>query len=323
MELLQERIRREGRVLPGNIVKVDGFLNHRVDTRLLEDIADEFAKYFDTSKITVVLTAEASGIALATICAQKYGVPMLFAKKAKSDNIESGLYQSEVFSYTYKKRVTLLVSQEWLNADDHVLIIDDFMANGFAVQGLVDIVNEAGAKLEGIGIAVEKGFQQGGELIRSKGIQLESLAIVDAMDSTTGEMDILNKLPRWVGKAAVRFIMWLDKHGWVPDSMTCNDPYYSSVVLSNLGSIKLKCGYHHLTNWGTCSVFCIIGEKKLSPFYDADGNVTMRETLDLGLTIDERLADGYYYSKSIRLLKYLLEHPEELEKPLKEEVSYE
>ena len=140
MELLQERIRREGRVLPGNIVKVDGFLNHRVDTRLLEDIADEFAKYFDTSKITVVLTAEASGIALATICAQKYGVPMLFAKKAKSDNIESGLYQSEVFSYTYKKRVTLLVSQEWLNADDHVLIIDDFMANGEAVRGLCDLV---------------------------------------------------------------------------------------------------------------------------------------------------------------------------------------
>ena len=132
----------------------------------------------DTSKITVVLTAEASGIALATVCAQKYGVPMLFAKKAKSDNIESGLYQSEVFSYTYKKKVTLLVSQEWLGADDHVLIIDDFMANGFAVQGLVDIVNAAGAKLEGIGIAVEKGFQQGGKLIRDRGIRLESLAIV-------------------------------------------------------------------------------------------------------------------------------------------------
>ena len=188
MQQLKERILREGRVLPGNIIKVDGFLNHRVDTALMSQLADEFAKYFDTSKITVVLTAEASGIALATICAQKYGVPMLFAKKAKSDNIESGLYQSEVFSYTYKKRVTLLVSQEWLNADDHVLIIDDFMANGFAVQGLVDIVNAAGAKLEGIGIAVEKGFQQGGELIRSKGIQLESLAIVDAMDSTTGEI---------------------------------------------------------------------------------------------------------------------------------------
>ena len=179
MELLQERIRREGRVLPGNIVKVDGFLNHRVDTRLLEDIADEFAKYFDTSKVTVVLTAEASGIALATICAQKYGVPMLFAKKAKSDNIESGLYQSEVFSYTYKKRVTLLVSQEWLNADDHVLIIDDFMANGYAMRGLIDIVNKAGAELAGIGVAVEKGFQRGGDSLREEGYNIHSLAIID------------------------------------------------------------------------------------------------------------------------------------------------
>lgn len=179
MELLQERIRREGRVLPGNIVKVDGFLNHRVDTRLLEDIADEFAKHFDTSKITVVLTAEASGIALATICAQKYGVPMLFAKKAKSDNIESGLYQSEVFSYTYKKKVTLLVSQEWLNADDHVLIIDDFMANGYAMRGLIDIVNKAGAELAGIGVAVEKGFQRGGDSLREEGYNIHSLAIID------------------------------------------------------------------------------------------------------------------------------------------------
>lgn len=188
MELLQERIRREGRVLPGNIVKVDGFLNHRVDTRLLEDIADEFAKYFDTSKITVVLTAEASGIALATICAQKYGVPMLFAKKAKSDNIESGLYQSEVFSYTYKKRVTLLVSQEWLNADDHVLIIDDFMANGCAMTGLIEICKYAGATIEGIGIAIEKGFQQGGDNLREQGYDVHSLAIVDAMDPETGEI---------------------------------------------------------------------------------------------------------------------------------------
>ena len=186
MELLQERIRREGRVLPGNIVKVDGFLNHRVDTRLLEDIADEFAKYFDTSKITVVLTAEASGIALATICAQKYGVPMLFAKKAKSDNIESGLYQSEVFSYTYKKRVTLLVSQEWLNADDHVLIIDDFLANGCALLGLIDIVKHAGAKIAGAGIVIEKGCQKGGELVRSQGIRVESLAIIDEMDPVKG-----------------------------------------------------------------------------------------------------------------------------------------
>ena len=145
----------------------------------------------------------------------------------------------------------------------------------------------------------------------------------EKVDSSTENMDILNKLPRWLGKTAVKFIMWLDKHGWVPKDMVATDPYYSSVTLSNLGSIKLKCGYHHLTNWGTCSLFCIIGEKKKSPFFNEDGSVDMRETLDLGLTIDERLADGYYYSKSVRMLKYLLEHPEELEKPLSEEVHYE
>ena len=182
MELLKERIRREGKVLPGNIIKVDGFLNHRVDTKLLEALADEFAKYFDISKITMVLTAEASGIALATICAQKYGVPMLFAKKAKSDNIEGGLYQSEVFSYTYKKKVTLIVSHEWLHADDHVLIIDDFMAKGYAMQGLVDLVNAAGATLEGIGVAVEKGFQGGGDKLRAAGVNLHSLAIIESAE---------------------------------------------------------------------------------------------------------------------------------------------
>lgn len=142
-------------------------------------------------------------------------------------------------------------------------------------------------------------------------------------DPTTDSMDMLNRLPRWISKTAIHFIMWLDKHGWVPSSMIETDPYYSSVVISNLGSIKLKSGYHHLTNWGTCSLFCIIGEKKMTPVFDENGNATMRETLDLGMTIDERLADGYYYSRSIWLLKYLLEHPEELEKPLKEEVSYE
>ena len=182
MELLQERIRREGKVLPGNIVKVDGFLNHRVDTRLLEDIADEFAKYFDTSKITVVLTAEASGIALATVCAQKYGVPMLFAKKAKSDNIESGLYQSEVFSYTYKKKVTLLVSKEWIHPGDRVLVIDDFLARGEALRGLCEIVQAAGAVLVGIGCAVEKGFQGGGDKLRAAGVNLHSLAIIESAE---------------------------------------------------------------------------------------------------------------------------------------------
>lgn len=182
MEALKERIRREGRVLPGNIIKVDGFLNHRVDTAFMEELADEFARYFDVSKITMVLTAEASGIALATICANKYGVPMVFAKKAKSDNIEGGLYQSDILSYTYKKKVTLLVSKEWLSASDKVLIIDDFMARGEAMRGLCDIVKEAGAELVGIGVAVEKGFQHGGDRLREAGIPLHSLAIIESAD---------------------------------------------------------------------------------------------------------------------------------------------
>lgn len=179
MKLLEEKILKEGKVLPGNIIKVDGFLNHRVDTKFLEELACEFEKKFDISKVSVVLTAEASGIPLASICANKFGVPFIFAKKAKSDNIENGLFRSEIFSYTYKKTVTLLVSKEWLSSDDHVLIIDDFMANGMAVQGLVDIVNEAGATLEGIGIAIEKGFQGGGDRFRKAGINYHALAVIE------------------------------------------------------------------------------------------------------------------------------------------------
>lgn len=182
MQQLKERILREGRVLPGNIIKVDGFLNHRVDTALMRDLADEFAKYFDVKNITMVLTAEASGIALATICAERYGVPMVFAKKAKSDNIEGGLYQSDIYSYTYKKKVTLLVSKEWLSSSDKVLIIDDFMANGEAMRGLCDIVNAAGAQLMGIGCAVEKGFQGGGDRLRAAGFNLKSLAIIESAE---------------------------------------------------------------------------------------------------------------------------------------------
>ena len=182
MQQLKERILREGRVLPGDIIKVDGFLNHRVDTALMGAIADEFAKYFDVKDITMVLTAEASGIALATICAQRYGVPMVFAKKAKSDNIEGGLYQSDIFSYTYKKKVTLLVSQDWITKDDRVLIIDDFMAKGYAMRGLIDIVNQAGATLAGIAVAVEKGFQDGGDSLRREGYPIKSLAIIDSVD---------------------------------------------------------------------------------------------------------------------------------------------
>lgn len=183
MQFLEEKILKEGKILPGSIIKVDGFLNHRVDTKLMDMIADEFKKYFDTGRITAVLTAEASGIPVATICAHNYGVPLIFAKKAKSDNIENGLYKSEVFSYTYRKTVTLILSKEWLGPEDRVLIIDDFMANGNAVHGLLDIVSQAGASLEGIGIVVEKGFQGGGDRLRAMpGVKYRALAVIDHAD---------------------------------------------------------------------------------------------------------------------------------------------
>ena len=182
MEALKARIREEGRILPGNIVKVDGFLNHQVDPQLLGQIADEFARLFDIDRVTKILTAEASGIALATVCAYRYGLPMVFAKKAKSDNIEGGLYQSEIFSYTYKRKVTLLVAKDWITARDRGLIIDDFLAHGEAMRGLIDIVTQAGAELAGIGVAVEKGFQHGGDQLRQAGYPLKSLAILDKAD---------------------------------------------------------------------------------------------------------------------------------------------
>lgn len=144
----------------------------------------------------------------------------------------------------------------------------------------------------------------------------------DKLDSSTESMDMFNRMPRFLSKFIVWVITRLDIHGWVPASLIETDPYYSSVVLSNLGSIKLKSGYHHLTNWGTCSLFCIIGEKKKQPIFKEDGTFEMKETVDLGLTIDERLADGYYYSKSVRLLKHLLQHPELLEQPASQEVDF-
>lgn len=182
MEALKQRICQDGRVLPGSIVKVDGFMNHQVDTVFLADLADEFANYFDISKVTKILTAEASGIALAAICSYKYGIPMVFAKKAKSDNIEGGLYYSEIFSYTYKKKVTLICSKEWITKDDKILIVDDFMANGMAMRGLLDIVDQAGAELVGVGIAIEKGFQHGGDKLREGGYPVKSLAIIESAD---------------------------------------------------------------------------------------------------------------------------------------------
>ncbi len=140
--------------------------------------------------------------------------------------------------------------------------------------------------------------------------------------STDESMDFFSKLPRFILKAALAVVRWLDRHGWVPKAFIADDPYYASVILSNLGSIKLKSGYHHLTNWGTTSMFVVVGEKKIRPFYNEDGSYEMRDTIELGLTIDERLADGYYYSKSVRLLKYILEHPECLEEPLSTPVDY-
>ena len=182
MEALEQRIRLEGRSLPGHIIKVDGFLNHQVDTQFLGELADEFARLFDLTGVTKILTAEASGIPIATVCSYKWGIPMIFAKKAKSDNIEGGLYKSEIFSYTYKKTVTLICSKDWLTKDDKVLIIDDFMANGQAMYGLLDIVGQSGAELVGIGCAVEKGFQDGGKKLREEGYDLKSLAIIDEAD---------------------------------------------------------------------------------------------------------------------------------------------
>jgi len=182
MQKLKERILTEGRILPGNIIKIDGFLNHRVDMALMKDIADEFKKLFDISGITAVLTVEASGIAIAAMCAAEWNVPLLFAKKAKSDNIEGGLYKSDIYSYTYRKNVTLLMSAQWLGSNDRILIVDDFLANGEALRGLVDIVDQAGAELIGIGVAVEKGFQPGGKLMREAGYDLKSLAIIDKLD---------------------------------------------------------------------------------------------------------------------------------------------
>jgi xanthine phosphoribosyltransferase len=182
MKQLQDRIRAEGRVLPGNIIKVDGFLNHRVDTALMRDMAKEFKRLFDLKGLTAVLTVEASGIALATLCAEEFGVPLVFAKKAKSDNIEGGLYKSDIYSYTYKKQVTLIVASQWLSASDKVFIVDDFLANGEALRGLVEIVEAAGAELLGIGVAIEKGFQVGGQKLRDAGVHLASLGIIERAD---------------------------------------------------------------------------------------------------------------------------------------------
>ena len=188
MKLLEERILKDGVVKIGNVLKVDSFLNHQMDIELFNEMGKEWKRLFSDEKITKILTIESSGIGTAVIAAQYFGVPVVFAKKSKSINIEGDMYIAEVESFTHKCKNQVIVSKKFIGKDDHVLIIDDFLANGCALQGLISIVNQAGGTVEGIGIAIEKGFQPGGDLIRSKGVHLESLAIVDKLDAETGEI---------------------------------------------------------------------------------------------------------------------------------------
>ena len=188
MKLLEERIRKDGTVKAGNVLKVDSFLNHQMDIDLFNEMGKEWARLFADRKITKILTVEASGIGIDCVAAQHFHVPVVFAKKSQSVNIDGEVYSTKIESFTHKRVYDVIVSKKFLHPEDHILIIDDFLANGCALEGLIDIVNKAGASVEGVGIAVEKGFQKGGDLIRSKGIRVESLAIVESMDDKTGEI---------------------------------------------------------------------------------------------------------------------------------------
>ncbi|MCI5872423.1 MAG: xanthine phosphoribosyltransferase [Clostridiales bacterium] len=188
MNFLEERILKDGVVKEGNVLKVDSFLNHQMDIALFNEMGKEFKRRFDGKPINKILTIEASGIGIACVVAQYFDVPVVFAKKSKSINIEGEMYVAEVESFTHRCKNQVIVSKKFLDEDSHVLIIDDFLANGCALQGLIQIVQSAGGTVEGIGIAVEKGFQSGGRMIRNLGYQLESLAIVESMDAVTGEI---------------------------------------------------------------------------------------------------------------------------------------
>lgn len=182
INLLKKRIVEDGRIEGEDILKVDSFLNHQIDVELFNEIGKEFKRRFAGKKINKILTVEASGIGIACIVAQYFKVPVVFAKKLFSSNLDKEIYSAEVFSYTKKASYSIMVAKRFLNADDNILIIDDFLANGAATQGLIEIINQAGASLEGIGIVIEKGFQDGGKILRAKNIQLESLAIVESFD---------------------------------------------------------------------------------------------------------------------------------------------
>lgn len=188
MNCLEERILKDGKVKEGNVLKVDSFLNHQMDINLFNEMGKEFKRRFEGKNINKILTIEASGIGIACIVAQHFNVPVVFAKKSKSINLEGEMYMAEVESFTHKNKNQVIVSKKFLTSDDHLLIIDDFLANGCALQGLIQIAKQANATVEGIGIAIEKGFQAGGKTIRNLGYQLESLAIIDDMNAKTGEI---------------------------------------------------------------------------------------------------------------------------------------
>ena len=188
MELLKERIRKDGVIKEGNVLKVDNFLNHQMDIELFSEFGKEFKRRFEGEEINKILTIEASGIGIACIVAQSFGVPVVFAKKSQSKNIAGEVYSSKVQSYTHGRIYDIIVSKKFLGPEDKVLIIDDFMANGAAMDGLLEVIRESGAHVAGAGIIIEKGFQGGGERLRREGLRVESLAIVDSMDETTGEI---------------------------------------------------------------------------------------------------------------------------------------
>ena len=190
MELLEERIRRDGVVKSEGVLKVDGFLNHQMDINLFNEMGKELKRLFADAPINKILTIEASGIGIAAVVAQHFNVPVVFAKKSQSINLDGDVYSTKIQSFTHQRIYDVIVSKKFLNADDHVLLIDDFLANGCALNGLIDLVEEAGATVEGIGIAVEKGFQPGGDDLRSRGYHLESLAIVQSMNPETGEIEV-------------------------------------------------------------------------------------------------------------------------------------
>ncbi len=188
MQLLEDRIRQDGLVKEGNVLKVDNFLNHQMDIDLFNEMGKEFRRLFPQKEINKILTIEASGIGIACVAAQYFHVPVVFAKKSQSINIDGSVYSTKIESFTHKRVYDVIVSKKYIGKEDHVLIIDDFLANGCAVNGLIELVQSAGATVEGVGIAIEKGFQEGGKILRGKGLHVESLAIVDSMDASTGEI---------------------------------------------------------------------------------------------------------------------------------------